>query len=111
MSDRLTELRDGLASDYEETRALLQRLGDETLKRKAPNGWSVGELAGHIAASPAGIAFVVDRLRKGNNATLPGPLTFLLDLSNWWEKRKFSSTSKQALFRQQKSRTTRPWPT
>ena len=97
MPDRLAELRDRLAADYEDTRALLQRLGDDTLKRTAPNGWSVGELAGHIAVSPDGVAFVVNRLRAGKNATLPAPLAFLVDLTNWWEKRKFSKTSKSDL--------------
>lgn len=97
MSDRLAELRDGLTRDYEETRALLQRLGDDTLARRAPNGWTVGQLAGHIATSPQGVGFVVSRLRKGGNATVPGPLAFVVDLRNWWQGRKYNKTSKSAL--------------
>lgn len=97
MPDRLQEVREIVTRDYEEMRSLVSRLGDDTLGRKTSNGWTVAQLAGHIAMSPEGDIFVLDRLRKGSSASLPGPLSFLIDVMNWRGVRKFKAASKQAL--------------
>jgi hypothetical protein len=97
MSDRLPELREIVTRDYEEMRLLLSRLGEATLARKAGNGWTVGQVAGHIAGSPRGNTFVLNRLRRGKNVTVPGPLAFIINVRNWWMLRSYKRTSKQEL--------------
>ena len=97
MGDRLAEIRDVATSDYEEVRALLTSLSEDSLSRKTANGWSVGQLAGHVADSSRGAIFVIGRLRKGGNATVPRPLAFIVDLMNWNGKRKFTNTTKSEL--------------
>jgi hypothetical protein len=99
MPDRLAEIRDVATRDYEEVRALIDRLGEDTLLRETSNGWTVGRLAGHVASSPKGHIFVIGRLRKGGNATIPSPLSFLIDVRNWWEGRSFKRASKQEILR------------
>jgi hypothetical protein len=97
MPDRLAEIRDVATRDYEQVRALIDRLGEDTLARETSNGWPIRRLAGHIASSPNGHIFVIGRLRKGGNATIPSPLSFLIDLRNWWEGRTFRNATKQAI--------------
>lgn len=97
MPDRLPELREIVTRDYEEMRSLLSRLGDDTLARKAANGWTIGQVAGHIASGPAGNIYVLNRLRRGKNVTVPGPLAFLINVRNWWMLRGYKRTSKQEL--------------
>lgn len=97
MSDRLAETRNVAARDYEEVRSLIGGLPEDALSRKTSNGWTVGQLASHIAGSPKGHIYVIGRLRKGGNATIPGPLSFLVNVLNWNDARKFKNTSKPAL--------------
>lgn len=97
MLDRLPELREDVTRDYEEMRSLLSRLGDDTLARKAANGWTVGQLAGHIATAPAGTIYVLNRLRKGRSVTVPAPLAFVINFRNWWMLRGYRRTSRQKL--------------
>jgi hypothetical protein len=97
MGDRLAEIRDVATRDYDEVRELIERLGEDTLDRKTANGWTVRRLAGHVASSPKGHIFVIGRLRKGGSASIPAPLSFLIDLRNWWEGRGFTSASKEQL--------------
>jgi hypothetical protein len=103
MGDRLAEIRDVATRDYEEVRALIDRLGEDTLERKTSNGWTVRRLAGHVAGSPRGHIFVIGRLRKGGSATIPTPLSFLIDLRNWWEGRKYTNASKPQLLQSAES--------
>jgi hypothetical protein len=99
MADRLAELREIVTRDYEEARALIARLGADTLARTTSNGWTVGQLAGHIATSPKGDVFVLDRLSKGKSASVPGPLKFMIDLMNWWNVRKYKGMPKDDLLK------------
>lgn len=97
MGDRLGEIRDVAARDYEEVRSLITSLPDDALTRKTSNGWTVGQLASHIAGSPKGHIYVIGRLRKGSSATVPGPLSFIVNVMNWNDARKFKNTDKAAL--------------
>jgi hypothetical protein len=97
MADRLAELREIVTRDYEEARALIVRLGADTLARRTSNGWTVGQLAGHIATSPKGDLFVLGRLTSGKNASVPGALRFIIDVMNWWDVRKFKGMPKESL--------------
>ncbi len=54
-------------------------------------------VGGHIAQAPGGDVYVAKRLAKGSNATLPGFLAFVLDLSNWWGVRKFAKATRADL--------------
>jgi hypothetical protein len=99
MADRIAELREAVTRDYEDARALISRLGADTLARKTPNGWTIGQLAGHIATSPKGDVFVLDRLSKGKSASLPGALRFAIDLMNWWDVRKYKGMAKEGLLK------------
>jgi hypothetical protein len=97
MADRLAEIRDVVTRDYEEVRALIARLGEDTLARRTSNGWTASQLAGHIAGSPNGHVFVISRLRNGRSAAFPKPLGFMVNLLNWWTARRFRSAAKTAL--------------
>lgn len=92
--DRLSDLRDILTNHHEDMRALIGGLSEADFDRKTDNGWSVRLLAGHIAASPTGDIYVLDRLTEGRNATLPKPLAFVLNMMNWVNGRKFRKASK-----------------
>lgn len=97
MPDRLPELREIVTRDYEETRSLIEALPADSLARKTENGWTVSQLAGHVANSARGAIFVIGRLRNGRNATVPGPLSFIIDLMNWNQGRKFKAAEKSQL--------------
>jgi hypothetical protein len=97
MGDRIVELRDILSGTYEESRVLLSRLSETDLPKATENGWSVGQMAGHIARSPAGSTYVVRRLRQGKSATVPGVLSFLINVRNFLGTRKFKRATKRDL--------------
>lgn len=101
--DRLSDLRDILTNHHEEMRLLISGLREADLDRKTDNGWSVRLLAGHIAAAPTGDIYVLDRVTRGRNATLPKPLAFVLDIMNWVNGRKFRKASKPDLLTEQES--------
>jgi len=101
--DRLGDLRDILTNHYEDMRALIGGLRDADLDRKTDNGWSVRLLAGHIAASPTGDIYVLDRLTVDRNATIPKPLAFVLDIMNSVNGRRFRKASKADLLTEQES--------
>jgi hypothetical protein len=93
MNERKTELLAVLESADRETRELLESLTDEDLtKQSGESNWTVGQLAGHIAQVPWAI-YVTRRLAAGKNATSPAPFGFLLHLGNWWNVRRFKTTS------------------
>lgn len=94
MEDRLSGLRDALTRNNEEMRTLIDGLTEADLAKKCDNGWKVSQLAGHIAGSPSGDIYVAKRLAQGKNASIPGFLGWIIDLSNWWGGRKFGSASK-----------------
>lgn len=97
MPDRLPELRDIITRDYEETRALIEKLPADSLAKETSNGWNVAQLAGHVANSSRGAIFVIGRLRRGGNATVPRPLAFIVNVMNWRDARKFKSATKADL--------------
>lgn len=103
MTERLADLRDSLTRDYEEMRTLFERLRETDLGTRTPNGWTVAQVAGHIAVTPDGDIWLLDRLRKGRNAQLPGVLAPLMnttiDVGNWSRVRRFRSATKDDLLR------------
>ena len=103
MTDRLAELRDSLTRDYEEMRAIFSRLREADLGERTASGWTVAQVAGHIAVTPDGDMWLLDRLRKGRGAKLPGPLGFLMNtminIGNWSRVRKFRASTRDELLR------------
>jgi len=97
MSQRHEELKDAVTRDYDEMRDLLSRLTPEMMARRATDGWRVGQLAGHIAVSPRGLIYVLDRLRKGRNVRIPKPFGFVVNVRNWWTVRTFSNPTREQL--------------
>ena len=92
-TDTLAGIRDSLAVNLEETRALLQRLGPDDLKRTAANGWTVAQLAGHVAVAPSSALYVLKRLKDGRNATVPKFLSWAPALRNWFIVRRYNSAT------------------
>jgi hypothetical protein len=98
MSDRIAEIRDVLARDHAEMRALFEQLTPENMRLPAgDDGWTVAQLAGHIAVSPRGQILFVNRLRRGKGITVPKPLTFVINIRNWWMTRRFKQTTRDEL--------------
>ena len=97
MGDRDEKLKSILGSQRDEVRAFLGGLSDTDLLTKTDLGWSVSQVAGHIAESPPGDTYVAKRLAQGKNATLPGFLAFVINLGNWWGTRKYKRTSRDIL--------------
>ncbi|MEX0749482.1 MAG: DinB family protein [Dehalococcoidia bacterium] len=97
MSQRHDELRQSVTSGYEDMRALFGQLTPEAMQRPATDGWTVAQLAGHIAVSPRGQIFLINRLRKGRNATVPKPLAFIVNIRNWWMVRGFKNPTREEL--------------
>ena len=98
MSERLAELRDVLARDHAEMRGLFEQLTPENMQLPVgSDGWTVGQLAGHIAVSPRGQKMFVGRLRRGKGLTIPKPLTFIVNIRNGWMTRKFKQTTRDEL--------------
>jgi len=97
MSERHDQLRDSVTRDYREMRELLSQLTPEMMRLRATDGWTVAQLAGHIAVSPRGLMFVLNRLRKGRNVRVPKPLAFVVNIRNWWMVRKFSNPTRDEL--------------
>ena len=97
MSERKTEMLSMLDTADVETRAILNGLSDDDLKKRTDeSNWTVGQLAGHIAQVPWAI-YVTRRLSQGRNAAAPAPFGFLLNLGNWWNVRRFRNASKRQL--------------
>lgn len=90
---RIAAIRDSIAVNFDETQALLNRLSPEDLKRRAENGWPVAQLAGHVAVSPSSAIFVLTRLRKGGNATVPKFLSWAPALRNWSIVRRYNKAT------------------
>jgi hypothetical protein len=97
MGQRHDELKEAVRQDYREMRALFEQLTQEMMQRPATDGWTVGQLAGHIAVSPRGQMFLVGRLRRGRNATVPKALAFIVNVRNWWMVRKFAKPTREQL--------------
>jgi len=97
MSERHEQLRDSVGRDYREMRELLSQLTPEMMPLPATDGWTVGQLAGHIAVSPRGLMFVLNRLRKGRNVQVPKALAFVVNIRNWWMVRRFSNPTREEL--------------
>lgn len=87
---RITGIRDAVALNYDETCAMLDGLAPEDLQRRAANGWTVAQLAGHVAVSPSSALYVLKRLRDGRNATVPAFLSWAPALRNWFIVRKYN---------------------
>ena len=93
MSTRTEQLREVLDANHAEMRSLIESLAPEQLRRKTEAGWTVGQMAGHIAASASGDIYVAKRLAQGKAAELPGFLSFIINIANWWGVRKFKTAS------------------
>ena len=94
---RKDELLQALDSADQRTRALFESLRDEDMSKKTDeSNWSVGQLAGHVAQVPWA-KYVLSRLSQDRNAAAPGPLNRIRDLGNWWNVRRFKSTSQAEL--------------
>jgi hypothetical protein len=97
MDPRIAEIRDILTSNYERTSELLASLRPDDLGKRAANGWTVGQLAGHVAWAPSGAVWLSGRLRKGRGANVPGILKFIPAIRNWLEVRKMKNTTPEQL--------------
>ncbi len=97
MDARIAEIRDILTKNYEQTQQLLNSLSDGDLAKTAANGWTVAQLAGHVASAPGGAVWLTSRLRKGRSATVPGFLSFVPAIRNWMSTRKLKTASKEQL--------------
>lgn len=97
MGQRTEELRDVITRNYEDIRTLFGRMSEADMSKKTDTGWPVRALAGHIAESPGSDTYVAKRLSAGKNATLPGFLSFVIDLGNWWSIRKYGKATKADL--------------
>ncbi len=90
---RIPTIRDSIRLNFTETEALLNRLSPDDLARTAANGWTVGQLAGHVAVSPSSAIYVLKRLRNGGNATVPSFLSWAPALRNWFITRRYKSAT------------------
>jgi hypothetical protein len=96
-SERRGEMARALDDADRETRALLESLSDDDLKKRtAESNWTVGQLAGHIAQAPWGMR-VLGQLSQDKSAAPPAPFGFLLHVANWWNTRGYNATSRQQL--------------
>lgn len=92
---RLDEIRQILTIAYERNRASMAALRDLEMEKRVDNGWTVRQMAGHIAGSPSGDTYVVKRLRQGKSASGPGFIIRpVINASNWWRARTFKGASK-----------------
>ena len=94
MNEQLAEARRQRSATYDEMRSLVRSLSDEDLGRRTDNGWTVRQMAGHIASSGNGDIFVINRVRKGKNATLPSFLAFAINGLNYMGARKFRNATR-----------------
>jgi uncharacterized damage-inducible protein DinB len=93
MDPRISAIRDSLNTNHAETAAMLKNLSADALKRRAANGWTVAQLAGHVAVAPSSAMYVLKRLSKGGNATVPSFLSWAPALRNWFSVRKYNSAT------------------
>jgi hypothetical protein len=94
MGDRHAELRDVITAGYEASRGIFERLTDAHLDLRMDNGWSVAQMAGHIASAPRADIYVTRRLSEGKNATLPAFLAFAIDITNYFGVRRYRKARK-----------------
>lgn len=99
MDARIDGLRSSITLNHEETNDMLKRLSGDDLKRRAENGWTVAQLAGHVAVSPSSAIYVLDRIRRGGNATVPWFLSWAPALRNWFIVRKYRSATPQDMLK------------
>ncbi len=90
---RIAAIRDSLKVNFDETRDLLDRLSADDLKRRAANGWTVAQLAGHVAVAPSSAIYVLSRLRRGGNATVPAFMSWAPALRNWFIVRRYNGAT------------------
>ena len=99
MDDRINAIRDGIAVNFDETTALLKRLSADDLKKRAANGWTIAQLAGHVAVSPSTMIYVLSRLQRGGNATVPSFLSWAPAVRNWFIVRKYNSATAEDMLK------------
>lgn len=96
---RISAIRDSIRLNFDETQALLKRLSADDLHRHAKNGWTVAQLAGHVAVAPSSAIYVLSRLRRGGNATVPGFLSWAPALRNWFIVRRYKGATTTDMLR------------
>ena len=99
MNPRIEEIRTALAANLEETKRLAVSLSSDDLKRRAANGWTLGQLAKHVAISPGDDVWLTSRLRNGRDANVPAFLSFIPAMRNWMSLRGASSITPDELDR------------
>ena len=97
LDERVDTLRAIASANHEEMRRLIGSLSDADLEKRTEIGWRVPAVAGHIVQAPAGDVYVARRLAAGKSATLPGFLSFAIDIANWFAARKFRKATQQEL--------------
>ncbi len=97
MNPRIEEIRNALATNLDETKRLTASLSADDLKRRAANGWTLGQLASHVAISPGGAVWLTSRLRNGRDANVPGFLAFIPAMRNWMSLRGASNVTSAEL--------------
>ncbi len=93
MDPRIEEIRTALAANLEETKRLAASLKPDDMSRRAANGWTLGQLAKHVAVSPGGAVWLASRLRNGRDANVPAFLSFIPAMRNWISLRGASSVT------------------
>ena len=97
MDARIDEIRNNIERNYEKTKEMLASLSSSDMTRTAANGWSVAQLAGHVASAPGGAVWLTSRLRNGRSATVPGFLSWVPALRNWMQTRKHKQATSAEL--------------
>jgi DinB superfamily len=78
----LTQEYDQIGHEVRET---LGRLHPDDMNRKSGNeGWTVGNVARHIAKSPGGVVRYTKNIREGKSLNYP---RFMIDAFNWVQAR------------------------
>lgn len=99
MDQRIEAIRSAISLNHEETATMLRALAPADLKRRAANGWTVAQLAGHVAVAPSSGIYVLDRIRRGGNATVPAFLSWAPALRNWFIVRKYSGATPESMLK------------
>jgi hypothetical protein len=97
MDERIAEIKNILTQNYEQTHKLLSSLTPQDLAKTAANGWTVAQLAGHVASAPGGAVWLTSRLRNGRGANVPAFLSWVPALRNWLGTRKMKQASQPEL--------------
>ena len=91
-------LLQSLATEEQELEALLARIGDEqwaTLRR--PDGWSIGEIAGHIGDSCYGMALMAERAAPIEGAPTDSAGRLDINAINEQRRAKHATMSREKL--------------